>query len=231
MNKEEAKDELIKVLESQVMDLSMMSKIELGDDVIAEIKRLKGLLNLKNKIMENKSKQIERIATKIQESLQLWETIGGDLETKQECEIKQFPKMYHPTEELIKIPIYTDGTKVIITIEKVKPYTIENTEDKIYTNSENELKEIDSDTDGIEKLFVEMSAQQVHDKYIKPLISNPDYKLPETGAMLFYAKKHPEGYNIDKITLTSLNEDYCISLIESVMDSEDFAGWPFSNKS
>ena len=39
--------ELINVLESQVMDLSMMSKIELGDDVIAEIKRLKGLLNEK----------------------------------------------------------------------------------------------------------------------------------------------------------------------------------------
>ena len=39
--------ELINVLESQVMDLSMMSKIELGDDVIAEIKRLKELLNEK----------------------------------------------------------------------------------------------------------------------------------------------------------------------------------------
>ena len=37
--------ELINVLESQVMDLSMMSKIELGDDVIEEINRLKGLLN------------------------------------------------------------------------------------------------------------------------------------------------------------------------------------------
>ncbi len=37
--------ELINVLESQVMDLSMMSKIELGDDVIAELKRLKELLN------------------------------------------------------------------------------------------------------------------------------------------------------------------------------------------
>jgi hypothetical protein len=36
--------ELIDVLYSQVIDLSMMSKIELGDDVIAEIKRLKGLL-------------------------------------------------------------------------------------------------------------------------------------------------------------------------------------------
>ena len=45
MNKEEAKDELIKVLESQVMDLSMMSKIELGDDVIAEIKRLKNIIH------------------------------------------------------------------------------------------------------------------------------------------------------------------------------------------
>ena len=45
MNKEQAKDELIKVLEDQVMDLSMMSKIELGDDVIAEIKRLKEIID------------------------------------------------------------------------------------------------------------------------------------------------------------------------------------------
>ena len=40
-----AQQELIKVLESQVIDLSMMSKIELGDDVIAEIKRLKEIIN------------------------------------------------------------------------------------------------------------------------------------------------------------------------------------------
>ncbi len=44
--KEEAKDELIRVLYSQVMDLTMMSKIELGDDVIAEIKRLNNILGL-----------------------------------------------------------------------------------------------------------------------------------------------------------------------------------------
>ena len=88
-----------------------------------------------------KSRQVERIATKIQESLHLWETIGGDKETKQEYEIKQFPKMYHPTDDLVKIPIYTDGAKIIITIEKAAPHTIENTEDKIYVNSENELKE------------------------------------------------------------------------------------------
>ena len=70
--------------------------------------------------MENyKSKQIERIAAKIQESLQMWENIVGDKEAKQEYEIKQFPKMYHPTNDLVKIPIYTDGAKIVITIEKV----------------------------------------------------------------------------------------------------------------
>lgn len=35
-----AQQELIELLYSQVVDLSMMSKIELGDDVIAEIRRL-----------------------------------------------------------------------------------------------------------------------------------------------------------------------------------------------
>ena len=39
-----AQRELIKVLEIQVIDLSMMSKIELGDDVIAEINRLRFLI-------------------------------------------------------------------------------------------------------------------------------------------------------------------------------------------
>ena len=41
----ETQRELIEVLESQVVDLTMMSKIELGDDVIAEIVRLKTILN------------------------------------------------------------------------------------------------------------------------------------------------------------------------------------------
>jgi hypothetical protein len=47
MTKEQAKDELIDLLYSQVVDLTMMSKIELGDDVIAEIRRLKGIINKK----------------------------------------------------------------------------------------------------------------------------------------------------------------------------------------
>lgn len=37
--------ELIDLLYSQVVDLSMMSKIELGDDVIEEINRLKKLID------------------------------------------------------------------------------------------------------------------------------------------------------------------------------------------
>jgi hypothetical protein len=45
MNKEQAKDALIEVLMNQVMDLTMMSKIELGDDVIAELKRLKEIID------------------------------------------------------------------------------------------------------------------------------------------------------------------------------------------
>jgi hypothetical protein len=47
MNKEKAKEQLIELLENQVADLVMMSKIELGDDVIEEIQRLKGIINEK----------------------------------------------------------------------------------------------------------------------------------------------------------------------------------------
>ncbi len=45
MSKEQAKDALIDLLMGQVIDLTMMSKIELGDDVIAEIKRLKSIIS------------------------------------------------------------------------------------------------------------------------------------------------------------------------------------------
>ena len=41
----DVQNELIQLLESQVVDLTMMSKIELGNDVIEEIKRLKNKLN------------------------------------------------------------------------------------------------------------------------------------------------------------------------------------------
>ena len=45
MNREDAKSKLLELYESQIMDLTMMSKIELGDDVIEEIVRLKKIIN------------------------------------------------------------------------------------------------------------------------------------------------------------------------------------------
>ena len=69
--------------------------------------------------MENKSKQVERITTKIQETFQMWETIGGTPETKQEYEIKQFPKMYHSIDDSISIPLFVDGKKIVVEIKTV----------------------------------------------------------------------------------------------------------------
>ncbi len=44
MEKEKIYQELVDILKSQVIDLTMMSKIELGDDVIKEINRLKTII-------------------------------------------------------------------------------------------------------------------------------------------------------------------------------------------
>ena len=41
----QTQQELIEVLEGQVEQLSMITKIELGDDVIEEIKRLREIIN------------------------------------------------------------------------------------------------------------------------------------------------------------------------------------------
>tara|TARA_R110002126_G_C10141929_1_gene470721 strand:+ start:45 stop:242 length:198 start_codon:yes stop_codon:yes gene_type:complete len=64
-------------------------------------------------------RQVERIATKIQEGLQMWETIGGNPEAKQEYEIKQFPKMYHSIDGSISIPLFVDGKKILVEIKTV----------------------------------------------------------------------------------------------------------------
>ena len=45
MSKDQAKDLLITIIYSQMVDLSMMSKIELSDHVMQEIKRLKAIIN------------------------------------------------------------------------------------------------------------------------------------------------------------------------------------------
>jgi hypothetical protein len=49
----------------------------------------------------------------------MWETIGGTPETKQEYEIKQFPKMYHSIDDSISIPLFVDGKKIVVEIKTV----------------------------------------------------------------------------------------------------------------
>jgi hypothetical protein len=65
MNKEQAKQALLELYEQQIIDLTVMSKIELGDDVINEIKRLKAIIYLlgeieksKNEVMNNEQQDL-----------------------------------------------------------------------------------------------------------------------------------------------------------------------------
>ncbi len=44
ISREQAMLDLIELLEGQVIELTLLSKIELGDDVISEIKRLKQII-------------------------------------------------------------------------------------------------------------------------------------------------------------------------------------------
>ena len=50
----EKQSELIELLESQIVDLTMMSKIELGDDVIAEVWKLTKEINALKESLKNK---------------------------------------------------------------------------------------------------------------------------------------------------------------------------------
>lgn len=51
------KDELIKLLEDQVAQLSIMSKIELGDDVISEINRLRSNIKDESRVSIDQKSQ------------------------------------------------------------------------------------------------------------------------------------------------------------------------------
>jgi hypothetical protein len=62
-SKEQANDKLIDLLEGQITDLVIMSKIELGDDVIQEIKRLKEIINTKT-IIKSLEEEAEAFAKK-----------------------------------------------------------------------------------------------------------------------------------------------------------------------
>ena len=108
---EQNRDELLQELQQEPFNISS----ENLDWVTKELDQLIDEEEERQKIM-NKSKQVELITTKIQEAFQVWETVNGNNETKQEYEIKQFPKMYHPTRDSISIPLFIDGQKIVVEI-------------------------------------------------------------------------------------------------------------------
>jgi hypothetical protein len=68
MTREEAQNELNQLLYCQIQQLSMMSKIELGDDVIAEVQRLENIINPKNSINPVWEDKIRQVLDKIWEN-------------------------------------------------------------------------------------------------------------------------------------------------------------------
>ena len=108
---EQNRDELLQELQQEPLKISD----ENLKWVTKELNQLIDEEEERQKIM-NKSKQVELTTTKIQEAFQVWETVNGNNETKQEYEIKQFPKMYHPTRDSISIPLFIDGQKIVVEI-------------------------------------------------------------------------------------------------------------------
>ena len=53
-----------------------------------------------------KSKQVEQIAKLVQDWIST-------------TEIKQFSKMYHPTNDSINIPLFIDGIKIVIEVKSL----------------------------------------------------------------------------------------------------------------
>lgn len=46
----------------------------------------------------------------------------------------------------------------------------------------------------------------------------------------FYTQKLGNDVELKTQKFESKDKDYCISLLESIMNLEDFLGWPFGNK-
>ena len=61
MTNKTTQEQLIELYEQQIQDLVMMSKIELGDDVIAKIKELKSQINKQQTAVEYLVEQLKRI--------------------------------------------------------------------------------------------------------------------------------------------------------------------------
>ena len=68
-------------------------------------------------------------------------------------------------------------------------------------------------------LTQQLTAKQIYDNYI----NHPSTKDTFT---LFYTQKLNDGVELKAQKFEQKDEDYCISLLESIIDLEDFLGWP-----
>jgi len=75
----------------------------------------------------------------------------------------------------------------------------------------------------MENLTQQLTAKQIYDNYINHPTTEDSFKL-------FYTRKLNDSVELKAQKFESKDEDYCISLLESIMDLEDFLGWPFGDK-
>ena len=75
----------------------------------------------------------------------------------------------------------------------------------------------------MENLTQQLTAKQIYNNYI-------NHPTTEDTFRLFYTQKLDNVVELKAQQFQSKDEDYCISLLESIMDQEDFLGWPFGNK-
>jgi len=75
----------------------------------------------------------------------------------------------------------------------------------------------------MENLTQKLTPKEIYDNYI-------DHSTTEDTFKLFYTRKLDDGVELKVQQFESKDEDYCISLLESIIESEDFLGWPFGDK-
>jgi hypothetical protein len=75
----------------------------------------------------------------------------------------------------------------------------------------------------MENLTQKLTPKEIYDNYI-------DHPTTEDTFKLFYTQKLDDGVELKVQQFESKDEDYCISLLESIIESEDFLGWPFGDK-
>jgi hypothetical protein len=75
----------------------------------------------------------------------------------------------------------------------------------------------------MEQLTQKLTPKEIYDNYINHPTTEDTFKL-------FYTQKLGDDVEIKAQKFELKDEDYCISLLESIIKSKDFLGFPFSNK-